>query len=155
MLFSLDEALGDYYYFNFETGETQWSHPLDDIYREKVIQTRKSFSSKESILKEALKSNEKLIKVENNENLKEGLENTIVNVNVNNQQSCREQEIESNKQENSEMMSTPKKLVSSGSNRRSGISLIFILYNTSCLYYNIDYKLHLIGTPSTTGARSA
>ena len=119
----MDEALGDYYYFNFETGETQWSHPLDDIYREKVIQTRKSFSSKESILKEALKCNEKLIKVENNENLKEGLENTIVNVNVNNQQSCREQEIESNKQEKSEMMSTPKKLVSSGSNRRSGIIL--------------------------------
>ena len=119
----MDEALGDYYYFNFETGETQWSHPLDDIYREKVIQTRKSFFSKESISKEAQKSNEKLIKVENNENLKEGLENTNINVNVNNRQNCREQEIESNKQENSEMMSTPKKLVSSNSNRRSGISL--------------------------------
>ena len=122
MNFSLDEALGDYYYFNFETGETQWSHPLDDIYREKVIQTRKSFFSKESISKEAQKRNEKLIKVENNENLKEGLENTNINVNVNNRQNFREQEIESNKQENSEMMSTPKKLVSSNSNRRSGIS---------------------------------
>ena len=120
----MDEALGDYYYFNFETGETQWSHPLDDIYREKVIQTRKSFFSKESISKEAQKSNEKLIKVENNENLKEGLENTNINVNVNNRQNFREQEIESNKQENSEMMSTPKKLVSSNSNRRSGISLL-------------------------------
>ena len=117
----MDEALGDYYYFNFETGETQWSHPLDDIYREKVIQTRKSFFSKESISKEAQKSNEKLIKVENNENLKEGLENTNINVNVNNRQNFREQEIESNKQENSEMMSTPKKLVSSNNNRRSGI----------------------------------
>ena len=151
----MDEALGDYYYFNFETGETQWSHPLDDIYREKVIQTRKSFSSKESILKEALKNNEKLIKVENDENLKEGLENTIVNVNVNNQQSCREQEIESNKQENSEMMSTPKKLVSSEKSRSSGIISFSYCKNYSCLYYNIDDKLHLIGTPSTTGARSA
>ena len=147
----MDEALGDYYYFNFETGETQWSHPLDDIYREKVIQTRKSFSSKESILKEALKGNEKLTKVENNENLKEGLESTDVNVNVNNRQNCREQEIESNKQENSEMMSTPKKLVSSNSSRRSGIISLHI---ESCLHYNINYKLHLIGTPSTPGERS-
>ena len=37
---SLDETLGDYYYFNFETGETQWDHPLDRVYRQKVIEAR-------------------------------------------------------------------------------------------------------------------
>ena len=40
--YSLDETLGDYYYFNFETGETQWSHPLDKIYCQRVIDARKN-----------------------------------------------------------------------------------------------------------------
>ena len=41
-MYSLDETLGDYYYFNFETGETQWNHPLDKVYCEKIIEARKT-----------------------------------------------------------------------------------------------------------------
>lgn len=35
-LFSWSECHGDYYYFNFQTGDSQWEHPLDEIYRQKV-----------------------------------------------------------------------------------------------------------------------
>ena len=37
---SWDETINDFYYFNVETGETQWCHPLDDIYRQKVVLAR-------------------------------------------------------------------------------------------------------------------
>ena len=33
---SVDSESGEFYYFNFATGETQWEHPLDDVYRQKV-----------------------------------------------------------------------------------------------------------------------
>jgi len=38
----LDDTIGDYYYFNTNSGETQWAHPLDEIYRQKVIVARES-----------------------------------------------------------------------------------------------------------------
>ena len=41
--------MGDYYYFNFETGETQWSHPLDKIYCEKVIEARTNCSKEDDV----------------------------------------------------------------------------------------------------------
>ena len=41
--------MGDYYYFNFETGETQWSHPLDKIYCEKVIKARTNCSKEDDV----------------------------------------------------------------------------------------------------------
>ena len=33
---SVDSESGEFYYFNFATGETQWEHPLDELYRLKV-----------------------------------------------------------------------------------------------------------------------
>ena len=36
----MDDTIGDYYYFNVNSGETQWAHPLDEIYRQKVIVAR-------------------------------------------------------------------------------------------------------------------
>ena len=33
---SVDSESGEFYYFNFATGETQWEHPLDEVYRQKV-----------------------------------------------------------------------------------------------------------------------
>jgi hypothetical protein len=42
---SWDETIGDYYYFNVECGETQWNHPLDQIYRQKVNLTREEFNA--------------------------------------------------------------------------------------------------------------
>ena len=33
---SVDSVSGEFYYFNFATGETQWEHPLDEVYRQKV-----------------------------------------------------------------------------------------------------------------------
>ena len=41
--FSWDETIGDYYYFNSDTGDTQWAHPLDEIYRQKVDLAREQF----------------------------------------------------------------------------------------------------------------
>ena len=38
----MDDTIGDYYYFNTNSGETQWAHPLDEIYRQKVIVARES-----------------------------------------------------------------------------------------------------------------
>lgn len=38
--FSWDETINDFYYFNIETGETQWCHPLDDLFKQKVIIAR-------------------------------------------------------------------------------------------------------------------
>ena len=40
---SLDETIGDYYYFNVNSGETQWAHPLDEIYKQKVTLARQQF----------------------------------------------------------------------------------------------------------------
>ncbi|XP_040568641.1 uncharacterized protein Cep164 [Lepeophtheirus salmonis] len=40
-----DDTIQDFYYFNFETGETQWTHPFDEIYKKKVIQARESGSN--------------------------------------------------------------------------------------------------------------
>ena len=45
---SLDDTIGDYYYFNVNSGETQWAHPLDEIYRQKVILAR-SADEKEDV----------------------------------------------------------------------------------------------------------
>ena len=44
-LCSLDDTIGDYYYFNVNTGETQWAHPLDEIYKQKVIVARQQFDA--------------------------------------------------------------------------------------------------------------
>ena len=41
---SFDEDVGDCYYFNFETGQTQWEHPLDEVYQQKVILAREEFT---------------------------------------------------------------------------------------------------------------
>ena len=37
---SWSEVHGDYYYFNFHTGASQWDHPLDEVYRQKVTFAR-------------------------------------------------------------------------------------------------------------------
>ena len=42
-LCSWDETIGDYYYFNSDTGSTQWAHPLDEIYKQKVTLAREQF----------------------------------------------------------------------------------------------------------------
>jgi len=34
---------GELYYFNFETGESQWDHPLDEVYRKKFQETKALF----------------------------------------------------------------------------------------------------------------
>ena len=47
---SWDETIGDYYYFNSDTGDTQWAHPLDQIYKQKVSIAREQFNnSKENV----------------------------------------------------------------------------------------------------------
>ncbi|XP_037073385.1 centrosomal protein of 164 kDa-like [Pollicipes pollicipes] len=40
-----EEQQGLLYYFNFRSGETRWEHPLDAIYRDKVVLARKQLSS--------------------------------------------------------------------------------------------------------------
>ena len=45
---SLDDTIGDYYYFNINSGETQWAHPLDEIYKQKVILARQEFEQVEN-----------------------------------------------------------------------------------------------------------
>ena len=49
---SLDDTIGDYYYFNVDTGETQWAHPLDEIYRQKVILARNAFTEKQNVVEQ-------------------------------------------------------------------------------------------------------
>ena len=44
---SWDETIGDYYYFNSDTGSTQWAHPLDEIYKQKVTLAREQFNNAE------------------------------------------------------------------------------------------------------------
>ena len=44
---SWDETIGDYYYFNSDTGDTQWAHPLDEIYKQKVTLAREQFNNAE------------------------------------------------------------------------------------------------------------
>ena len=39
---SYDETLAAWFYYDISTGETQWDHPLDDLYREKVEAARSS-----------------------------------------------------------------------------------------------------------------
>ena len=38
--FSWDEEREQWYYFNFESGQTSWIHPLDNIYKEVVSKYR-------------------------------------------------------------------------------------------------------------------
>ena len=38
---SFDETLDAWYYFNFKNGATQWHHPLDSVYKERVEAARK------------------------------------------------------------------------------------------------------------------
>ena len=45
---SWDETIGDYYYFNSDTGDTQWAHPLDEIYKQKVTLAREQFNNTEA-----------------------------------------------------------------------------------------------------------
>ena len=45
---SWDETIGDYYYFNSDTGSTQWAHPLDEIYKQKVTLAREQFNNTEA-----------------------------------------------------------------------------------------------------------
>ncbi|XP_043235768.1 pneumococcal serine-rich repeat protein-like [Amphibalanus amphitrite] len=42
-----EEEKGLLYYFNFRSGETRWEHPLDAVYRQKVIVARKQAASAE------------------------------------------------------------------------------------------------------------
>ena len=119
LFFSLDETLGDYYYFNFETGETQWSHPLDKIYCEKVIEIRTNCSKQEDISNDKIKQIRKqenfddkpsfVDKTEKNlksDQIYEGLDSGD-NPNCQTPLSCITKE-----QQEPEMNLTPKKLVS-------------------------------------------
>ena len=47
LLCSWDETIGDYYYFNSDSGQTQWAHPLDEIYKQKVTLAREQFNNAE------------------------------------------------------------------------------------------------------------
>ena len=38
--FSFDEGAGVWYYFNFETGQSSWEHPLDAQYKQFVLRAR-------------------------------------------------------------------------------------------------------------------
>ena len=37
---SYDETLAAWFYYDLSTGETQWDHPLDSVFREKVLTAR-------------------------------------------------------------------------------------------------------------------
>ena len=107
--FSLDETLGDYYYFNFETGETQWNHPLDKIFCEKVIQARKVIADKCVTLQH--NSNQALLaeKVEAHAYEIEEAENKpYTDIGNTNDESLT---CDSDKKEGHEMSLTPNKLV--------------------------------------------
>ena len=39
-LISFDETLDAWYYFNFTNGSTQWQHPLDSFFKERVKAAR-------------------------------------------------------------------------------------------------------------------
>ena len=108
--FSLDETLGDYYYFNFETGETQWNHPLDKIFREKVIEARRVHSNEGGSLQE--KNNQEILPKNSNSATLEGVgTENLDNIDV----SHRNEEnlnSNSNQEDDQEMSLTPKKLVS-------------------------------------------
>ena len=107
--FSLDETLGDYYYFNFETGETQWNHPLDKIFCEKVIQARQVVANKCVTLQH--NSNQALLaeKVETHAYEIEETENKIyTDISNTNDESLT---CDSVKKEGHEMSLTPNKLV--------------------------------------------
>ena len=106
----MDETLGDYYYFNFETGETQWNHPLDKIFREKVIEARLvhsneggSLQGKNNLGTQPINSKSTTFEGERTENI----DNTDI--------SHRNEEnliSNSNQEDDKEMSLTPKKLVS-------------------------------------------
>ena len=105
----MDETLGDYYYFNFETGETQWNHPLDKIFREKVIQARLAVANKGFTLQH--NSNQELLaeKVEPHAYEIEKTENkTDTDISNTNDESLT---CDSGKKEDQEMSLTPNKLV--------------------------------------------
>jgi hypothetical protein len=40
LVHSFEEEVGAWYYFNFKTGETQWTHPLDTVFQERVAAER-------------------------------------------------------------------------------------------------------------------
>lgn len=108
--FSLDETLGDYYYFNFETGETQWNHPLDRIFREKVIQARLAVADTSVTLRQnsnqallAEKSEPHAYEIEQTEN------KTCTDITNTNDESLIS---DTDKKEDQEMSLTPNKLVS-------------------------------------------
>lgn len=44
-LFFSQDANGDIYYFNFQTGDSVWDHPCDDYYRNMVTDERRRRSS--------------------------------------------------------------------------------------------------------------
>ena len=37
---SYDETLASWFYYDFTNGDTQWNHPLDEIFKEKVVKAR-------------------------------------------------------------------------------------------------------------------
>ena len=48
-IFSYDETLAAWFYYDFSNGETQWNHPLDEFYKQKVIEARADVCSKEAV----------------------------------------------------------------------------------------------------------
>ena len=109
MFFSLDETLGDYYYFNIETGETQWDHPLDKIFREKVIQARLTYPN------EGFSFEDKSIPDISTENIKTiGCKGDAIETNAdtdNTQSNDKSLICDTTKKDDQEMSLTPKKLV--------------------------------------------
>ena len=106
----MDETLGDYYYFNFETGETQWNHPLDKIFREKVIQARLAVADTSVTLQQ--NSNQAIFdeKLEPHAYEIEQTENkTCTDITNTNDESLIS---DTDKKEDQEMSLTPNKLVS-------------------------------------------
>ena len=119
LFFSLDETLGDYYYFNFETGETQWSHPLDKIYCEKVIEIRTNSSKQEDISNEKIKQIRKQKNFDDKPSLAEETKNCSnsdqIHVELDrgdNPSDQKEISCVTKEQQEPQMNLTPKKLVS-------------------------------------------
>ena len=111
----MDETLGDYYYFNFETGETQWSHPLDKIYCEKVIKARINCSKQDDVSGDQIENIFKTKDIDDKScliNRTESNSNSKVLVEAHDQLDPKDLSCTTEEQKEQEMNLTPKKLVS-------------------------------------------